>query len=106
MDFLIKALLAWFKHYELKVAIYDSNGNCCGYWNTEPKMNYWPKRLDEAHKSDKGWYTYPLNTKSKYRGCICFEYNEDEWDDEDCFEKPDFYTVLAICRFAEIACEM
>lgn len=106
MKFLIAAIIAWFRNYDIPCVIYGADGQSVDYWGVEPKKNYWPKRLDEVSKASENWYAYPINANGEYCGCICWEYNDNIWEVEEEIEKPDFYTDLAICHLLEVACDL
>lgn len=105
MKFLIKVIITWFKRNEIPVVIYGADGAPVAYWNIKPKDCYFPYRTDEEFWDRDKLHCYPINLNGEYCGCICFDYNDDVWEIEERFEKPEIYEVLNICKLLEIGCE-
>lgn len=100
MKFLIEAIVAWFRYYETPCAIYNNEGKCIGYWNTQPKERCWAHYLQDVSKISNNWWAYPFDSDGEYLGCLCFEYNEDDWEVD--LEKPEWSEIITMCHFLEI----
>lgn len=97
MEFFIRVVRKWCEDYRQPFALYGADGAPISYWNTEPKENFFPPKMDEIRKIGDNWCCYPVNANGEYCGCFC-------WKEE--LEGIDFYDIIMLCRLLETACEV